>query len=106
MGEMFEQKLLELSRRGDSEKSTYLKNLDNTVLPSFVKRIQQNDRSVLKEMVVPGWVPWDLLRDWADSKGERKGRRCILCDGFSEIGVDFKNKYICEYCFLKIKNLH
>jgi len=106
MGELFEQKLLELTRRGDKEKSAYLKGLDNTVLPSFVKRIQQNDKTVLREMVVPKWVPWELLYDWAKDKKIANGRRCILCGELDEVGIDFNNKFVCEHCFLKIKNLH
>lgn len=105
MGEIFENKLLELARRGDTEKANYLKSLDNTVLPSFVKRIQENDKTVLKEMVVPKWVSWDLLYDWALSKKNASGRRCILCGELNEVGIGFNNKFICEHCFLKLKNM-
>lgn len=105
MGELFEKKLLELTRRGDTEKTSYLKNLNKIVLPSQIKRIQENDKSVLREMIVPKWVPWDLLYDWAISKKAVKGRRCILCDDVMEVGIDFKDKFICEHCFLKLKNL-
>ncbi len=105
MGELFDEKVLELMRRGAKEKADYLKNLDNIILPSFVKRIQQNDKTVLKEIVVPGWVSWDLLFDWANSKKAKKGRRCILCNELEENGIDYNNKFVCERCFLKIKNM-
>ena len=105
MGEMFEEKVNELMRRGDKEKVSYLKSLDRTIMPSQLEKIQSNDRSVLRELVVPKWVSWELLYDWAISRKQGKGRRCILCGGQSEVGIDFKEKYICEHCFLKLKNL-
>lgn len=105
MGELFEKKLLELTRRGDQEKANYLKSLNSTVLPSYIKRIQQNDKSVLREMVVPKWVSWDLLFDWAKDKKVSKGQRCIFCSEVSDVGINFSNKFVCEHCFLKIKNM-
>lgn len=105
MGELFERKMHELMRRGDKEKVAFLKSLEKNMLPSQIERIQGNDRSVLKELVVPRWVSWDLLYDWAISKKRRKGRRCILCSELNEVGIDFKEKFICEHCFLKLKNL-
>jgi len=105
MGEMFEEKVLELSRRGEQKKAEYLKNLDNVILSSFVKRIQEDDKTVLKEVVVPDWVSWDLLRDWALAKGTPAGKKCVLCSDFNETGVDFKNKFVCRECFLALKNM-
>jgi len=101
---MFDNKVLELMRRGETEKANYLKNLNNVILPSFARRIKQNDKSVLKEIVVPKWVEWNLLVDWAQGKAETRGRRCILCNEFNENGLDFNNKFVCGSCFLKIKN--
>ena len=106
MGEMFEEKVNELMRRGDKEKVSYLKSLDRTIMPSQLEKIQSNDRSVLRELVVPKWVSWELLYDWAKDKKLANGRRCILCGELDEVGIDFNNKFVCEYCFLKIKNLH
>ncbi len=101
----FEDKLLDLMRKGDMEKVKWMKSLNKTIMPSQVERIQQNDKSVLREMVVPKWVSWDLLYEWADSKKIEKGRRCILCSQTNEVGIEFNQKFICENCFLKLKNL-
>ena len=101
----FEDKLLELTRRGDIEKVKWMKNINRIILPTQIKRIQQNDKTVLRELVLPKWVSWDLLYEWANSKKVVEGRRCILCNEYSENGLDFLEKYICENCFLKIKNL-
>ena len=101
-----EKKIMEFTRRGDQEKVRWLKNLDKAFLPSVVERIQQNDKSVLKETVVPKWVTWDFLYEWAMSKKVSRGTRCILCNELSESGINFKEKFICEGCFLKLKNLN
>jgi len=105
MGEMFEEKVLELNRRGEQKKAEYLKNLDNVILSSFIQRIQKDDKTVLKEIVVPDWVSWNLLRDWALSKEKPTGRKCALCTNFNETGVDFKNKFVCRECFFALKNM-
>ncbi len=105
MSEDFERKKLDFIRRGDSEKAKWLENMHKTILPSCIKRIQQNDRTVLKEIVVPKWVSWDLLREWAQEQKTEKGKRCIFCSDLNEVGIDFKNKFVCDSCFLKIKTL-
>ncbi|MFH1256709.1 MAG: hypothetical protein V1494_05470 [Candidatus Diapherotrites archaeon] len=101
----FDQKLVELTRRGDSGKAKWLKNIGKSILPSQAARIRQNDKTVLKELVLPKWVDWDLLFEWAMDKKDAKGRQCILCNGFEEAGIDFQEKYICSKCFFALKNL-
>ena len=103
----FEAKLLELTRRGDIEKMKWMKNINRIILPNHLKRIQQNDKSVLQELVLPKWVSWDLLYEWADGKKHKaEGERaCILCTNYNKVGIDFEEKFICENCFLKLKNL-
>ncbi len=102
--ERFEEKMIEFTRKGDMEKVKWMKNVDRIILPNQLKRIQQNDKTVLRELVLPKWVRWDLLYEWANNKKIRNGRLCILCNEHSENGMDFNEKYICENCFLKIKN--
>ncbi len=102
---LFEEKMLDLMRKGDLEKVKWMKSLDKTIMKSQIERIQQNDKTVLKEMVLPKWVSWDLLYDWAKSKQIEKGRRCILCGKANETGIEFNEKFICENCFIKLKNL-
>ncbi len=105
MGEIFEEKLIEMTRRGEQKKVEYLKNLNNVILPSFVKRIREDDKTVLKEIVVPEWVSWDLLREWALNKEKPAGRKCILCSELDETGINFKNEFVCRDCFLALKNM-
>ena len=105
MSSEIERKKLEFIRRGDKEKSNWLENMHKVILPSQMRKIQQNDRTVLMEMVIPKWVTWEILREWAKDKSEVNGRRCIFCDSYNEVGIDFKEKFICDNCFLKIKTL-
>jgi hypothetical protein len=106
MGRLFEEKLLELTRKGDTEKVRLLKGLGRKLLPSQLRRIQQNDKTVLGELFLPRWVSWELLFDWANSRMEStSGRECILCGSKSELGIDFNERFVCEGCFVKIKNL-
>jgi hypothetical protein len=93
----------EFMRKGDVEKARYLETLERKLTPSQIIAIQQNDKSVLRELVLPSWVSWDLLREWAREKQVGTGRRCILCSELSESGIDFNEKFICEQCFLKLK---
>lgn len=101
-----EKQKTEWIRKGAIDKAKFVEKLDTTILASQVKRIQQNDKSVLKEMVLPKWVDWDLLYTWANSKTvlSEKGRRCILCNEAQENGIPFNEKFICENCFIKLKH--
>jgi hypothetical protein len=101
----FEEKMVEFLRRGDEAKVKWMRSLDKTVLPSQVKRIQQNDKTVLFEMVLPQWVDWSLLQDWANNKKSHSGDICILCSTASEHGITYLEKHICESCFLKLKHM-
>ena len=102
----FEEKLLELVRRGDEEKASLLKNLHKKVLPSQLKRIQNNDKSVLKELFLPKWIGWSLLTSWASKyKLPMKGAECVLCSEQSPLGITFNERFICENCYVRLKNL-
>lgn len=101
----FETRKTEFLRKGDLEKTKFLENIEKFVLPSQVKKIQQNDKTVLKELVLPAWVNWELLYDWASTKKTGSGKTCILCNLDAGNGVFFLEKYICESCFLKLKNI-
>ncbi len=102
----FEETLSEFMRKGDADKVKWLKKLDKIILPSHVKRILQNDKTVLMEMVIPKWVDWALLTDWAQTKkNNTRATLCILCNNASTNGITFIEKHICESCFLKLKHL-
>lgn len=101
----FETKKTELLRKGQMDRARWLENISKAILPSQAKRIQQNDKTVLKELVLPSWVNWDLIYDWAITKKDSSGKTCILCNFDAENGIYFLEKYVCESCFLKLKNL-
>ncbi len=104
--QFIEEKITELTRKGDMEKAKFLKNLHKKILPSQFEKIQKNDKSVMKEMFMPKWVSWEMLRAWADNfQMPGKGRVCILCGEKSENGIDFNEKFICENCFVRLKHL-
>ena len=104
--EFFEQTIINLTRKGAEDKVRLLKNLHKKVLPSQLERIQKNDKSVLQEMFMPKWVSWELLRAWADNvQLMGKGKQCILCDEKNENGIDFNERFICESCFVRLKQL-
>jgi len=104
--EFFEQTLINLTRKGAEDRVRLLKNLHKKVMPSQLERIQKNDKSVLQEMFMPKWVSWELLRAWADNfKKPGKGKQCILCDEKKENGIDFNERFICEGCFVRLKQL-
>lgn len=96
----------EWARKGAIDRVKFLENLDKIMLSSYVRRIQQNDKTVLREIVLPKWVSWELLREWAAGKKpkEKKGQICILCNEMHENGITFKEKFICEQCFIQLKH--
>ncbi len=102
----FDARVLELVRKGDEEKVSLLKNLNKKILPSQLVRIQKNDKTVLSELFLPKWVKWSLLQSWASKyKLAGKGNECVLCSEKNELGIDFNNNFICENCFVRLKNL-
>lgn len=104
-GELYKQKIMEFTRKGNIDRVKWLENIDKYVLTTYAERIACNDKSVMQELMLPNWVTWELLYDWALMKTQKKGTQCVLCGNHSEVGIDFNKKFICEYCFLKIKNM-
>jgi len=93
-------------RRGHKNRVEYLESLKEKVLPSQIKRIQQNDKSVKKDLVLAHWMDWDTLYEWSQTlKVNAKGADCILCDKEMPNGMTINDKFVCENCFLKIKNM-
>lgn len=97
---------IDYMRKGALDRVKFLESMDKNILPSQLKRIQQNDKTVLKEMVLPKWVKWELLQEWANNTkvSERNGEMCILCNEKSSTGIDFNEKFICEHCFIRLKH--
>jgi hypothetical protein len=105
MDEIWEAKKLDMIRRGQKERVEFLEKLNKQLVPSQIIRIQQNDKTVLNEIVLPAWLDWETLYIWSLQTKIKEGRPCILCSQFSKNGMDFMDKFICESCFLKIKNM-
>ena len=103
---LYEDTKLRFLQRGLMDKVKYLENLHNVVPPSAVKRIQQNDKTILNEVLLPAWLKWDVVYSWATTKVmPENGRRCIFCDNASEIGIAFREKWMCDNCVVRIKDL-
>jgi hypothetical protein len=102
---IFEDKLLDLKRKGAEDKWRFLENLDKLILPSQKKRIQQNDKTIIRELVLPSWLSWELLFDWAIQGMEKEGKKvCLFCHGLNE-GINFKGKHVCWGCFNEMKSV-
>ena len=106
MRDLFEERVLDLTRKGDVEKVKFLKNLHKKVMPSQIERIQEGDKTVLAELFLPKWLTWDFMQIWASRfKTEGEGRKCNLCAEKSKVGIDFDEKFICNNCYMRIKHL-
>jgi len=102
----FEEKKQHFLMKGQLGKVKYLETLHMKLLPQQVERIQQNDKTVLRELVLPSWLSWDLLFDWANQmKLTSSSKRCVFCNETDEVFINFKEKFICNNCFVKLKNL-
>ena len=106
MEDPWESKMLEMVRRGQRDRVKYIQNLYRTILPAQVKRVQQNDKTVLKDLVLPEWLDWELLYEWSMRRRiVDNPRECILCNEVAELGVDYNQKFLCESCFFRIKGM-
>ncbi len=102
----FEKYVIELTRKGAVDQVAFLKKLDRMVRPSQRKKIQQNDKSVLKELVFPSWLKWDLLYLWAMNRAETDGKQaCVFCSEVTQGGTNFKGKFICHDCYNDFKTV-
>ena len=100
---LFEDKYLDLKRKGAADKFKWMEKIDQVILPSQKKRIRQNDKSVLREMILPGWVSWELLYDWATHSVDKDEKdACVLC-GKPGQGISFKGRHVCWECFNELK---
>jgi hypothetical protein len=61
----FEEKKLKFLQKGQIDRVKYFEELNKKLLPSIVHRIQQNDKTVLKEIVKPEWLDWETLFEWS-----------------------------------------
>ncbi len=102
----YEGKMLEFAQKRQVDRLKFIENLGRSIMPAQIKRIQQNDKTVLKDLVLPDWLDWDLLYGWGmRRKVLQNPRECILCNEKAELGVDFNLKFLCEQCFFRIKGM-
>ena len=103
----WDEMMLDFIRRGQGDKKQFLESeLKKSILPSQLARIQQNDKTVLKELILPEWLNWDLLFEWGNRQQQvSKGVECILCNSLNERGKTFNGKFVCEECVLKLKSM-
>ena len=86
---IFEEKKNEFYRKGAVDRVKWMEGLKKTILPSQLKKIQQNDKTILQEIVLPKWASWELIYDWAQSRNTDKGPRCIFCYEQHENGATY-----------------
>ncbi|MCR4335422.1 MAG: hypothetical protein NUV57_02695 [archaeon] len=102
----WELKMTDFLRRGQKDRVAFLENFGKQILPTQLTRIQQNDKTIMKELVVPQWMDWELLYEWSNRYTvNEEGRECILCNNSEKNGMEFMEKWVCENCFLKLKHL-
>jgi hypothetical protein len=101
--ERIDELILKYQRIGARDRARWLETIDQKVPPSFKERIKDNDKKILRELILPEWVTWDLLRSWALEGSE--GEICGFCDKSVDKFVLFKDVVICENCLKELKNL-
>ena len=102
----YEEKILEFTQKRLVDRIKFMENLHRNILPAQIKRIQSNDKSVTKELVLPEWMEWDLLYEWAMKKNVIDNpRECVICNQQSGTGYDINLKFLCQSCFFKIKEM-
>ncbi len=103
---LFDKTYSELVQKRDIEKVRWLDQIEKKIPPTFRKRIQAGDKTVLYELMVPAWVKWSLLYSWATEKVEQKEKNnCALCQQTQENGIHFHSRFICETCFKTLRSM-
>jgi len=95
--------IMKLHRIGAVDRAKWLETIDKRIPASYKARIVKNDKTVLKELILPNWLEWDFLREWAlnDSDGET----CGLCGNKVEDFIVFKDKIICKECLRELRHI-
>ncbi len=95
--------ILKFQRSGAQDKANWLSSIDRRIPPSFKSRIVKNDKTILRELILPSWVSWDLLRDWAlEDENETV---CTVCGETKKEFVNVRAATICTDCIREIKRL-
>jgi hypothetical protein len=95
--------ILKFQRVGERNKAKWLETIDQKIPPSFKERIKNNDKSITRELILPEWVTWDLLRQWALEESTEE--QCTACHNVASKFVVFKNAIICDECMDELRKL-
>ncbi len=98
-----EEMILKLQRTGQLDKSRWLETMDQRIPPSFKKRIVENDKTVLRELIMPNWVTWEFLREWA--LDDVKRLNCSACGKVTDDFTNFKQVSLCSECLETLKQM-
>lgn len=98
-----EEMIMKCERTGQLDKARWLKTIDQKVPPSFKKRIVENDKTVLRELIMPTWVTWEFLRDWALDDADQA--RCNACGNTTDNFINYKNITICQECLDNLRKM-
>jgi len=95
--------ILKCERTGQKNKARWLKTIDQRIPPSFKKRIVENDKTVLRELIMPSWITWDFLRDWALEDADEV--ICTACGKVAQYFINFKNITLCQECLESLRKM-
>lgn len=95
--------ILKFQRSGANDKASWLSSIDRRIPPSFKNRIVKNDKSILRELILPSWVSWDLLRDWALE--DENDAICTICGESKKEFINVRSATVCKDCVKEIKRL-
>ncbi len=88
--------ILKYQRTGNLDKARWLETIDKRIPLSFKKRIIENDKTVLRELILPNWLTWEFLRDWAMDDAQQ-----VICSACGERVTEFvhyKQINLCREC--------
>jgi len=101
--ENIEEMIMKYERIGARDRARWLETIDEKIPPSFKERIKANDKTVTRELILPTWVDWNLLRNWAlDDKSKVT---CSACHEDTSKYIVYDNLIICKDCLSEIKKL-
>ena len=99
-----EEMIIKFHRVGALDRARWLETIDQKIPRSFKERIKLNDKKVLRELILPTWIEWDFLREWALS--ESAGEDCHFCGKNVEKYSIHRDNVICNNCIDEIKQLN
>lgn len=101
--ESMQELILKYQRIGARDRAKWLETIDQKIPASFKEKIKNNDKSIFRELILPEWVTWDLLRSWALEGTE--GESCALCNTKATKFVVYKDYVICDKCLTDLKTM-